>query len=174
MKWLAAVALACMIAGPAAAQAADDPPPSVAFGLRSNAVYATRGDDGGRLRVRFRGEGQADLTRASAALTLEELTQVDGGGTLVVTPDGDLTRVGRARVYAGTGTAQVNHADGTTTFQRVRIVVGLRGHGKRVRLIGKYVARTGVDAADSDTPTPPDILRGVVRGRPILVEEPSE
>lgn len=167
--WLV-VLTACLMASPALAQD-DTPPPGVSFKVNSGAVYATTDTDaGGRLRVRFRGEGQADLTRASATLALEELTQVNGSSTLTVTADGDLTRPGRARVYVGTGTATVTQADGDVTFEQVRIVISLRGRGHRLRLIGKYVGVEPVDTAD----TPPDVLRGVIRGRPIPTVEPTE
>lgn len=175
MGWVAAAAVACLIAGPAMAQSDDAALPGVSFNVRSGAVYATTdADDGSRLRVRFKGEGTADADRAAVSLALEELTQVDGDRTLTVTPDGDLKRISRrARVYAGTGTATVTGDDGDVTFEKVHIVVSVRGYGHRLRMIGKY---RGIErpVTDSDVAVRADVLRGVVRGRPVPVATDDE
>ncbi len=170
-RWISAAALCCLLGAPVMAQSSDDSTTSVPFAVKSGAVYATSNvEDGGRLRVRFLGEGEADVSRTAVSLSLEELTQVNGDRTLSVTPDGDLERVGRARLFAGTGTATVTDANGDVTFEKVGIVVSLRGYGNRLKMIGKFRAKE----VDSSGALPPDILRGVVRGRPVPVDTATE
>ncbi len=170
--WMVVLA-ACLIASPALAQ--DSAPASVPFKVKSGAMYATTDvESGERLRVRFKGEGGADVNREAVSLVLEELTQVDGDRTVTVTADGDLERKGRARVYFGTGTATVTGADGDVTFERVRIVVSLRGKGHRLRMLGKYRGIEEVVTAEDEDGVPPDVLRGVIRGRRVKAVESED
>ena len=169
-RWLSVLAV-CLLAMPVMAQDGEASS-GVPFKVKSGAVYARTADDGGRLRVRFKGEGEAEANRAAVSLALEALTQVDGDRVLTVTPDCDLERRGRGRVYFGTGTATVTGADGDVTFEKVNIVVRLRGKGARLRMIGKFRGIEAVEVDDADA-VPPDVLRGVIRGHRVA-PQPSE
>lgn len=170
IRWVAALALACVLAVPALASAEA---PGATFGLKTGAGVASPDDEGGREHTQFRGDGQAQISADGASLTLSAMTQVEGDGTMTVTPNGDLQRQGRSRVFLGLGTATVEVDGETTTFENVRIAVSVRGHGVRTRLIGKFHGRTGPVVQDGGG-TPPDVLRGVIRGRPVADEPAAE
>ncbi len=171
IQWVMAVALMCVLAGPAvAARGGRGPIDDASFDLKSGARLATTDSDNGeRIHVRFEGEGQAEISTDGVSLTLGTLTQVDGGRTLTVTPDGDFTRRGRSRVFVGHGTATVDNDGVTTTFEDVRIVVKFRGRGNRLRLIGKFRGKNG-PRAEEGLPSRPDVLHGRFRGQRVVAE----
>jgi hypothetical protein len=173
IQWLAAVALTCVLAGPVlSAQGAEHPIDGAVFNLRSGAGIATFNPDSDqRIHARFAGKGKAKLSADGVRLALGPMTQVHGDRTLTVTPVGPLTRRGQSRVFVGHGMAQVGNAGEGLTFERVRIVIKLRGHGERLRMIGKFRGKNG-PRVDEGLQGRPAVLYGRFHGQRV-VPEPS-
>ncbi|GAB4108013.1 MAG: hypothetical protein Kow00105_13410 [Phycisphaeraceae bacterium] len=172
VQWLVAWGLVCLLAVPALAAEGDRPERAKVFDVRTGAVITSPDGEGGRDHERFRGRGRAVIKADGAILELGVLQQRQGDGTLTVTPDGDLKRRGKSRVFVGKGTATAE-VDGVTTTYPVRIVVTLRGKGDRLRLAGKFVGRSGPTPATDVNVVPPSVLRGVIHGRPEKSAEPT-
>ena len=175
IKWVLAVALTFCVAAPVlASPSKGNTIPVASFELKSGARLATTdSDNGDRIHVRFAGEGSGEVSMDGVSIELDTLTQVDGDRTLTVTPVGEFKRRGRSRVFVGWGTATVELDDEVTSFERVRIMVKLRGRGDRLRMIGKFRGKNGPHTADG-LKTPPDILHGVFRGQRVVVQPVDE
>lgn len=175
IKWVLAVAVTCCMALPVlAAPGRGNTIPSASFDLKSGARLATTdSDNGDRIHVRFTGEGSAEVGAGGVSIELGTLTQVNGDRTVTVTPTGDFRRRGRSRVFVGWGTATVDLDGVVTSFEKVRIMVKLRGHGDRLRLIGKFRGKNGPHTVDGHR-APPDILRGGFRGQRVVAQPVDE
>jgi len=150
------------------------PMPNAAFDLQTKGRLTTNvGEDNDRSHLRFAGEGSAEANADGVGLTLGEMTQVEGGRIVTVTPEGEFTRRGRSRVFVGMGSATVDDNGEVTTFTEVRIMVKLQGRGDRLRLTGKFRGKNGPQAHEG-IDAPPEILRGVIRGQRVLEDVPVQ
>lgn len=145
------------------------------FDLRVQAALIERGGPSQHaLRARFAGEGEAVAHRRALRLHIGELAAVEGDGSATVAMDGPLRYNPHRHAFFGRGTATIVDGDASHT-RPVRLAARIRGHGRRARLVGRFVSirRYHVESSDGSTDRRISVFRGRVRGPGVVQPAPE-